>query len=133
MTRTRSTFLTTCLVALALVVPVLAASPASAASWSKIIGSHGAQVQGCKVPLDNGWRIYVRLVNDSDHGHIGGASVIRDGQTVDRANFRVNERRTSKVRSIVWRPGDELSGGIGEADSGEGAGGDFSLGLLRAC
>ena len=133
MTRTHSVFLTTCLAALALVLPVLAAAPASAASWSKIIGSHGAQLQGCRVPLENGWRIYVRLVNDSDHGHGAGITVNRDGKIVDRANFTVNTRRTSKVRSVVFRGGDELIGGIGEADSGEGHGGDFSLGLLVHC
>ena len=86
------------------------------------------------MPIDNGWRVYVRLANNSDHGHGGGGvTVNRDGKIVDRADFTIHSRRTSKVKSVVFRGGDVLIGGIGEADSGEGHGGDFSLALLVRC
>jgi hypothetical protein len=133
MTRRHLASLSCLAVILAFVAPALVAAPASAASWTKISGMHGAQVQGCKVPVDNGWRLKVRLDNDSDHGHFGGVSVSRGGKQVDRANFRVLERRVSKVRSVVVRQGDVLSGGIGEADSGQGHGGVFFIGSIRVC
>lgn len=133
MTRRHLASLSCLAVILALAVPALLAAPATAASWTKISGIHGAQVQGCKVPIANGWRLKVRLVNGSDHGHDGGVTVNRDGKIVDRANFRVLDRGVSKVRNVVVRSGDVLIGGIGEADSGQGHGGVFYLGSIRVC
>jgi hypothetical protein len=121
------------LLALVLVGAVLAASPSSAASWSKVIGVHGSQVQACKVPVQGGWRLSVRLFNGSDHGHTGGVTVNRNGKIVDRADFTVRGRKISKVKNLAVRPGDLLIGGIGEADTGQGAGGDFSLGSIGRC
>jgi CubicO group peptidase (beta-lactamase class C family) len=120
---------------LALVAPLLVATPATAApAWSTIQSTHGAELQGCKVPIKKGWRLKVRLVNSSDHGHRAGVSVRRDGEIVDRAYFVVVKRRTSKVRSVVWRPGTTLSAGMADADDdGGGGGGTFTLGSIKHC
>lgn len=120
---------------LALVGPALAATPATAATtWTTIQSTHGAKLQGCKVPVDGGWRLRARLVNSSDHGHQAGVSVRRDGKIVDHAYFLVVKRRISKVRSVVWRPGTTLSAGMADADdNGGGGGGSFALGSIKRC
>jgi len=120
--------------ALALAVPTALAEPAQAATWSTIQTSDGAKLQGCKVKLTKGWRLRLRLVNSSNHGHQAGVSVRRDGDVVDRAYFKVIKRKTSRVKSVVVRPGDTLSAGMAEADnSGGGGGGEFSLGTIKKC
>jgi hypothetical protein len=135
MTRSSAGRLTCAAGLLALVGPLLVATPSTAAStWTTIMSTHGAKLQGCKVPVDNGWRLRARLVNGSDHGHQAGVSVRRDGEIVDRAYFLVVKRRTSKVRSVVWRPGTTLSAGMAEADdNGGGGGGSFTIGSIKRC
>ena len=85
------------------------------------------------MPIDNGWRVYVRLANSPTTATEAGSRSTGDGKIVDRADFTIHSRRTSKVKSVVFRGGDVLIGGIGEADSGEGFGGDFALGSLVRC
>ena len=98
------------LAALVLVGAALVAAPAAtAASWTTVMGMHGAEIQVCKVPLDKGWKLKARLVNNSGHGHRRGVSARRDGKVVDFVTFRVLERRTSKVKSLVVKPGNETS------------------------
>jgi len=122
------------LAAAALLGPVALAGPASAATWTTIQSWDGAKLQGCKVKLDQGWKLKLRLVNASDHGHQAGVSVRRNGELVDRAYFKVIQRRTSKVRSVVVRPGNTLSAGMAEADdNGGGGGGEFTLGAVEKC
>lgn len=125
-----------CLVtSLALAGTVLvSASADAAATWTTIQSTDGAKLQGCKVKLSKGWRLKVRLVNASDHGHQAGVTVRRDGDLVDRAYFKVIDRRISKVRSVGVRPGDILSAGMAEADdTGGGGGGQFTLPTVRKC
>ena len=120
--------------ALALAVPAALAETAEAATWSTIQTSDGAKLQGCKVKLTKGWRLRLRLVNSSDHGHQAGVSVRRDGELVDRAYFKVVKRGTSRVKAVKVRSGDTLSAGMAEADdSGGGGGGEFSLGTIKKC
>ena len=95
---------------------------------------HGAEIQVCKVPLDKGWKLKARLVNDSGHGHRAGVTARGDdGQVKDSVTFRVVNRRTSKVKSLVVKPGEKPSAGMSEDDNGGGAGGSFTVGSVRRC
>jgi hypothetical protein len=112
---------------------LVATAPGASAAWGSVITIHGARLQVCKVPLGDGrQRLKVRLDNTrGGHTHLGGISRTRNGQRQD-VDLRAAAGRVSQVRSLVWRRGDELSGGIGEV-TGEGAGGGFSPGDVPRC
>lgn len=112
--------------------PLAVAAPAEAA-WTNMMQIHGGKLQLCKVPLGDGrTRLKVRLDNrGASHTHLGGISRTRDGRRVD-VNHRTAAGRTSDVRTIVVRRGDQLVAGMGET-SGEGAGGDFALSGVARC
>lgn len=110
----------------------LIAAPAHAA-WGPIVTIDGAKLQVCKEPLGNGRvRVKARLDNrGADHTHLGGISRTRGDQR-QSVEFRVRAGRVSQVDSLVWRRGDQLTGGIGETN-GQGAGTDFALGDVPRC
>lgn len=116
-----------------LLAPMALLAPAANASWGSLVTIDGARLQVCKVALGDGrQRIRVRLDNTrAGHTHLGGISRTRGGQR-QSIELRVAAGRRSDVRSLVWRRGDRLSGGIGEV-TGEGAGTDFSPGDVPRC
>ena len=99
------------------------------------MGMHGAEIQVCKVPLDKGWKLKARLVNDSGHGHRAGVTARRDdGQIADSATFRVVETG-GRARSSRWwsSRARQPSAGVSEDDDSGGAGGSFTLGSVARC
>lgn len=116
-----------------LLAPMALLAPAANAAWGSVVTIHGARLQVCKVALGDGrQRIKVRLDNTrGGHTHLGGVSRTRGGQR-QSVDLRAAAGRRSDVKSLVWRRGDQLSGGIGEV-TGEGAGGGFSPGDVPRC
>ncbi|MGB0102052.1 MAG: hypothetical protein WBP61_17375, partial [Nocardioides sp.] len=106
---------------------------AAHASWHNTMSIHGGKLQLCKIPLSNGRvKVKVRLDNrKSSHTHLGGVSRTRDGQRRS-IDFRTGAGRLSPTKSLIRKPGDYLSAGMGEP-SGEGAGGDFLLSSVTRC
>lgn len=116
-----------------LLAPMALLAPAANAAWGSVITIDRARLQVCKVALGDGrQRVKVRLDNTrAAHAHLGGISRTRNGQR-QSIELRAAAGRVSRVDSLVWRRGDQLTGGIGELD-GRGAGGDFSLGDVPRC
>lgn len=116
-----------------LLAPATLLAPAANASWGTVTAVHGARLQVCKVALGDGrQRLKVRLDNTRGaHTHLGGVSRTRNGHRLD-VDLRAATGRRSGVETLVWRRGDLLTGGVGEV-TGEGAGGDFSIGDVRRC
>ncbi len=86
----------------------------------------------CKVRVTGGYRIKVRLDNRrATHTHIGGLYRSRNGNTA-QVRVKAARGRVSATKALLWRPGYQLSVGIGELD-GRGLGGGIYPSSIARC